>query len=142
MRWEGLGDAVFSLDESIATFKGEATGGGTDIAPAVRIAVESENLDRFEGLAIRAEGGGVPFDLCLHAEGGSSGGDYRARFDAPDGELRQIRIPFAAATVEAIDAPPLDPAQVTQIIFAIAPEHAGPFRLQVEWVRAYGYRGR
>lgn len=138
-RWDSVGGA-FSLNESIATFEGEMPAGGAATVPRVRLALEPSDLSRFEGLAIRAEGQGGPFELWLGTEGDAGHGGYRARFNAPDGDLGQVRIPFAS--VEATDAPPLDPARIVEIGFAVSPEHAGPFRLSVEWVRAYGVPGR
>lgn len=138
----GLSRARFSVDESTATFEGDVSlenGGGF---ASVRTRLEPVDLSRWDGIALRVEGGGKTFHLRLRTDDESDGIAYRASFVAPAGEARQVRVPFSAFEPTwrgrvPEGAPPLDPSRIEQIGFLISDEQAGPFRLQVEWIRAY-----
>lgn len=151
--WQVLDDGVMggmsrsriSFDGSEALFEGEVSLENQGGFASVRTDLGLTDLGAFDGLAIRAEGQGLRFQLRLRIDADEDGVSYAAGFDAPDGEPKQVRIPFSSFRPTrrgeiVADAPPLDPALVHQLGFLIADGHQGPFRLRVEWVRAYRRR--
>jgi monofunctional biosynthetic peptidoglycan transglycosylase len=67
---------------------------------------------------------------------------YRAEFATQADTWTTVSIPFTA--FEPIfhgrrvpGAPELQPGRIVQIGFLIADHQAGPFRLAIDWVRAY-----
>jgi monofunctional biosynthetic peptidoglycan transglycosylase len=152
-RWQIVNDGVMgglsrsriTRDDSGATFEGEvslANGGGF---ASVRTSLETTDLSGWDGIAVRVEGGGLTFQLRLHA-GEAEGISYRARFTAPPDRVRTVRVPFSAfeATWRGRPLPhaePLDLSRISRIGFLVADGHSGPFRLRIESIRAYRETG-
>jgi monofunctional biosynthetic peptidoglycan transglycosylase len=149
-RWQVVNDGVMgglsrseiSFDESGATFEGDVSLRNDGGFASVRTLLPETDLSRWDGIALRVEGGGRTFQLRILTDDAGDGVAYRARFETPVEGARQVRIPFR--TLEPTwrgrvvpDHGPLDPAQIRQIGFLIADGQAGPFRLRVEWIRAY-----
>jgi monofunctional biosynthetic peptidoglycan transglycosylase len=65
---------------------------------------------------------------------------YQALFASKKDEWEEHRLPFKqfAATFRGrllSEEPPLDPSKVTSVGFLISDQHAGPFRLEVAWIK-------
>jgi hypothetical protein len=68
---------------------------------------------------------------------------YQAAFGTAEQGWEVVKLPFASFVPSyrgrrVEEAPPLDPSQVRQLGFMIADRQEGEFRLEIEWVRAYG----
>jgi hypothetical protein len=94
------------------------------------------------GLMIRVKGDGKDYRLRLRTDDAYEGTAYQAHFSTEQDVWTTARLAFEAfipvfrgRVVE--DAPPLDLSAIQSIGFMIADKQAGPFRLEVEWVKAY-----
>ena len=138
----GLSNSRISFEGSVATFEGEVSlenGGGF---ASVQAPLGLTDLTEWDGIALRVTGDGATYQLRLRTDGGSDGIAYRARFEAPEGELRTVRLPFSAFEPTwrgrvVANAEPLNPARIEQVGLLIADGHRGPFRLRFDSICAY-----
>jgi hypothetical protein len=138
----GLSRSHISLDEGTATFEGTVSLENNGGFASVRTHLGPTDLGDWDGIALRLEGCGRTFQLRLRTDNAWDGVAYRARFVAPDGEPRIVRVPFSAfqptrrgRVLEGVA--PLDSSRIEQIGFLIGDGQPGEFRLRLEWIRAY-----
>ncbi len=104
------------------------------------------DLSAYEGVVLRVRGDGRRYQLRFRTEAAFDGVAYQAEFDTQPGEWLEIRLPFEGfrATFRGYvprSAGPLDAARIRQVGILIGDKKEGPFRLEIDWLRAYG-RGR
>ncbi len=135
----GVSQSTFRATDAGATFAGTVSleqGGGF---ASVRAPESSYDLSAYEGLRLRLRGDGKRYWLTAYtAPGGAV--SYRTSLHPPE-EWTTLSVPFDALKpyrrgTPAPDAPPFAPAQVRTLGFLIADEQAGPFQLDVGWIRA------
>jgi monofunctional biosynthetic peptidoglycan transglycosylase len=109
---------------------------------SIRTALGRLDLSAYAGLEIRVRGDGRTYHLRLRTDDRFDGITYRAEFETRDGEWVTTRIPFnrfiptfRGRTLR--DVPPLDTARIHQVAFMIADKKPGPFRLEIDYVRAW-----
>jgi monofunctional biosynthetic peptidoglycan transglycosylase len=66
---------------------------------------------------------------------------YRASFKTTAGEWIEVLIPldkFVATSFGRIvsNAAPMNPGEITSVGFLLSDKKAGPFKLEVEWIKA------
>jgi monofunctional biosynthetic peptidoglycan transglycosylase len=109
---------------------------------SVRTKLPSQDLSAFEGVEIRVKGNGRTYQLRFRNDAQFDGAAYASEFPTTTGEWTTLRIPFAdfKPTFRGRllkDYPPLDQSALRQLTFMIADKKAGPFRLEIDWVRTY-----
>ena len=109
---------------------------------SVRASFPVLDLSGFQGVRVRVRGDGRRYQLRFRTSGSFDGVAYRAEFDTPADEWREIDLPFSAfqATFRGFvprGAGALDTSAIRQMGFLIGDKREGPFRLEVAWVRAY-----
>lgn len=132
LQWTEEGTAVFRGTVSLAQ------GGGF---ASVRAPVDQHDLSAFDALALRLRGDGQRYKLSLYNDPPPRSIAYRASFSTEDATWQTIQIPFADLAPSfrgrpVPDAPPFGPSRVQALSLLIADEQAGPFRLEVAWIRA------
>jgi monofunctional biosynthetic peptidoglycan transglycosylase len=137
----GVSESTFEPVEAGAAFSGTVSlerGGGF---ASVRAPESTYDLSGADGLRYRLRGDGRRYWCTVYTTPGGSV-SYRApiepperwtTLDVPFGDL----VPYRRGTRQP-DAPAFAPAQVRTIGFLIADEQAGPFRLEVAWIRPMG----
>lgn len=100
------------------------------------------DLDKFAGIALRIRGDGRRYAFNVHTNQTRYGGSYRGDLPTRKGEWVTVHVPFASlrATFHGRalrDAPPLNRAQVKSVGVTLADKREGPFKLQVDWIKAY-----
>jgi NADH dehydrogenase [ubiquinone] 1 alpha subcomplex assembly factor 1 len=140
----GLSTGALRLSEDdTGIFEGSVSfdnGGGF---ASVRASLGRLDLSAYEGVEIRVRGDGHRYRLRLHTHSGMDGIAYQADFHSGVGQWHEVTLPFAAFVPTfrgrtPADAAALDPATIEQIGLMIADRQAGPFRLEIGWIRAYG----
>jgi monofunctional biosynthetic peptidoglycan transglycosylase len=149
-RWPATNDGVMgglSLGQSEITPEGtlrffgnvslENNGGFSSI----RSLEEERDLSAYDGILIRVRGDGNRYALNLRTDVRIRAGSYRVKFDTEADKWLEVFLPFAdfRATsfgVELTDAPPLDPRKIRSFGFLISDKQAGPFNLEVDWIKA------
>ena len=136
----GNSTGEFTVEDGTLTFTGTVVtegGGFTSVLKDRRV-----DLSEYDGLDLRVRGGGRTFEVEVDDGTRSRGRQVsrRAPFETGD-EWRTVRVPWSAFETsvfgEPIDAEPLDPADVQAFGLYIIDGNDGPFRLEVDWVRAY-----
>lgn len=135
----GVSESTFEATEAGAAFTGTVSlehGGGF---ASVRAPESVHDLSAHNGLRLRLRGDGKHYWLTTYTVPGGSI-SYRTPLQPPT-HWTTVDVPFATLTpyrrgTERPDAPPFDAAQVQTLGFLIADGQAGPFRLEVEWIRA------
>lgn len=136
----GRSKGFLEITNGVLHFHGELVtqgGGFTSVRTAKRA-----DLSRYEGLALRVRGNRRVFEVEINdgRRYGWRSVSRRARFEV-DETWREVRVPFSRlrATVfgRPVDVPPVDLEAIERIGFYILDGIDGPFRLEVDRVRAY-----
>ncbi len=146
--WQVVNDGVMggrskgylTIEDGTLRFSGTLVtqgGGFTSVRTARRI-----DLQDYDGLELRVRGGGRTFEVEV-GDGTRwrwRGVSRRASFTTTE-DWRWVRVPFFAlrASVfgQSVQAPPIDLANVQRIGLYILDGQDGPFRLEVDAIRAY-----
>ena len=100
------------------------------------------DLTGYDGLELRVRGGGRTFEVEVDDDTRSRGRTVsrRAPFET-QAEWTVVRIPFSALRTsvfgQPVNAPPVDLSNVKRIGLYILDGKDGPFRLEVDAIRAY-----
>ncbi len=100
------------------------------------------DLSGYDGIELRVRGGGRTFELDVSDGTESRGREVTRRGSFPTSDSWEtVRVPFDALEETAhgrpVSADPLDLSAVKSIGIYIIDGIDGPFRLEVDWVRAY-----
>jgi monofunctional biosynthetic peptidoglycan transglycosylase len=150
--WGSIDDGVMGgLSNSRLERTAEGTGvfaGRVSLAnnggfASVRAALGPTDLSAFRGVRIRFRGDGKRYRLRLHSSSGFDGIAYQASFDSAPDKWQEVSIPFSdfRPTFRGRlldDVEPLDTGSIYQVGLMIADRQEGPFRLEVDWIGAYG----
>ena len=134
----GVSESTFEATADGAAFTGVVSlkhGGGFC---SVRAPESSYDWSSADGLRLRLRGDGTRYWLTVYTDPGGPI-SYRAPLQPPE-QWTEIDVPFADLTpyrrgATVPDAPPFDASAVRTLGFLIADEQAGPFHLEVAWVR-------
>lgn len=127
--------------ESTAVFWGilslENNGGFS----SVRTVPQKFQLGAFTGVQIRVRGDGRTYKFRIRTDANLDGVAWQADFATTRDEWLEVDLPFTAFAASfrgrpVPDAPALDPDAIQQLGFMIADKTAGPFRLEVGWIKA------
>jgi NADH dehydrogenase [ubiquinone] 1 alpha subcomplex assembly factor 1 len=147
-RWRVESDRVMGgrstgsaeVAEGALAFAGEVVteGGGFS---SVRAGLQT-GLTGYDGIELRVRGGGRTFELDVSDGTKSRGREVTRRGSFPtSGSWETVRVPFDAleesAHGEPVSAGPIDLSAVESIGIYIIDGKDGPFRLEVDWIRAY-----
>jgi monofunctional biosynthetic peptidoglycan transglycosylase len=110
---------------------------------SIRTRGPSLNLSEFESLIVRVRGDGRRYSFSVRTDLPVPAGAYYFDFDTREGEWQEIRMPFESFQVRSFGrtlpvAPRLNRSQVRSLGFIISDKKEGPFRLDVEWIKAVG----
>jgi monofunctional biosynthetic peptidoglycan transglycosylase len=150
-RWEIINDVVMGGVSSsrislsgnkLALFYGEVSLENYGGFASLRTHLREFNLKGYMGLIVRIKGDGKSYRLRLRTDDSYEGIAYQSPFSTEQDKWMIVRLPFNAFTPVfrgrvIKDAPPLDISAVRRIGFMIADKQAGPFHLEIEWVKAY-----
>ncbi|WP_245850220.1 CIA30 family protein [Longimonas halophila] len=136
----GRSQGVVEVDGGTLVFTGEVVteGGGFSSVRAER----EVDLSDYDGIELRVRGGGRTFELDVDDGTRSRGREVNRRGPVPtSGSWATVRVPFdsleTSAHGEPVRVDPLDRSAVTSIGVYIIDGQDGPFRLEVDWIRAY-----
>jgi hypothetical protein len=125
--------AIFTGDVSLENYGGFAS---------IRTYPRDYQLQSYDGLLIRVKGDGKRYRLRLRTDDEFDGVAYQAIFLTKPEEWVTVKLPFSDSIPVyrgrvVSDAPSLYPAQIKRLGFMIADKQSGPFRLEIDWVKAY-----
>lgn len=137
VRTTGRGTVIFEGHVS------QQNGGGF---ASVRAHVGPLDLSGYAGLELGVVGDGKRYRLRLGSDSPADGVVHQAGFQTRAGDRETIRLPFPAFDPvfrgrEVPGYPPLDTRNIRRIGLMIVEEREIDFRLELEWIRAYGHPG-
>ena len=139
----GLSQSNLTLtQEGTAVFAGTLSLENNGGFASVRTYPYDFELDEYVGLTFRVRGDGRGYKLRLRGDDRLDGPAYEADFETAADTWGTVQIPFAnmGPTFRGRrlrNMPALEGAAVRQIGFMIADKQAGPFRLEIDWIKAY-----
>jgi monofunctional biosynthetic peptidoglycan transglycosylase len=143
----GVSASSFSLTNGVALFQGSLSLDNNGGFASVRSLPASHPSAGCDALLIRVRGDGRRYKFTVRTDPGFDSAIYQCAFTTKQGEWREHRLPvreFVPTFRGRVLAgePPLDPAKVTSVGFLISDRQAGPFRLEVAWIKASAPAGR
>lgn len=136
----GRSEGFVEVADGTLVFTGEVVtegGGFTSVRAASRA-----DLSGYDGIELRVRGGGRTFELDVDDGTRSRGREVSRRGPVPTRDAwTTVRVPFDSledtAYGEPVRVDPLDRSAVQSIGIYIIDGQDGPFRLEVDWIRAY-----
>ena len=136
----GVSTSEFRVTNGAAVFQGEVSLANRGGFASVRSLPARHDLAGGEAFVIRVRGDGHRYKFTGRMDPSFDSAIYQASFPTEPGEWTERRLPlnqfvptFRGRVLP--DAPPLDPAKVTSLGFLISDQQAGPFRLEIEWIK-------
>jgi monofunctional biosynthetic peptidoglycan transglycosylase len=137
----GVSSGGMSAGDGYATFRGTVSFENNGGFSSVRSPAAVHDLSSFDGLVLRVRGDGKRYGFRLKTDASFDGVSYQVEIEPPAGEWTEISVPFTdfipvyrGRVVR--DHPPLDPSRIATFGLIIS-RQAGPFRIDIESVRAY-----
>ncbi len=148
--WSATNDGVMGgvseggseiTDEGVLRFSGNVSLENNGGFSSIRSAEVERDLSDYDGVLIRIRGDGKHYAMNIRTDVRFRAGSYRVKFDTKAGEWLEVFLRFSdfRATsfgVELPEAPPLDTRKIRSFGFLISDKQAGPFRLDVDWIKA------
>jgi len=108
---------------------------------SVRSRPKKLGLEKSDAVVARVRGDGREYTLNLYVPRPLTAFSYRASFKTTASEWIEIRIPldkFVATSFGRIvpNAGPWNPSEITSVGFLLSDKKAGPFKLEVDWIKA------
>jgi hypothetical protein len=136
----GRSQGFVEIADGTLVFTGEVVtrgGGFTSVRAARRV-----DLSGYDGIELRVRGGGRTFALDIDDGTRSRGRQVTRRGPVPTTDTWEtVRVPFASLQASAhgqrVRVAPLDRSAVQSIGVYIIDGQDGPFRLEIDWIRAY-----
>jgi uncharacterized surface protein with fasciclin (FAS1) repeats len=107
---------------------------------SIRTRPEDLGLDGYDTIALRVKGDGRTYYLDLRTSGLFAAASYRAALKTQKDTWQEVRIPlkdfeYAAFGRRIATADLLKASKVQSVGFTLADKQAGPFRLEVVWIK-------
>jgi NADH dehydrogenase [ubiquinone] 1 alpha subcomplex assembly factor 1 len=136
----GRSDGRFKMNEDktmefYGTLSLENNGGFA----SVRSRPTTPNLEKGDTIVARVRGDGREYSLNLYTPRRLRAFSYRAEFKTKKDEWIEVRIPLdkfqATSFGRIVRNQPLDPGEVSGLGILLGDKKAGPFKLEVEWIK-------
>jgi len=148
--WPSLDDVVMGgvsrsemvINDGIAVFRGVVSLDNNGGFASVRSRPARHDLSDLDGLIVRVRGDGKRYGFRVRTTSAFDGVSYQVALETPAGEWREVKLPFDRFEPvfrgrRVADAPALDPGSIQTFGLIIAGSQAGPFELELDWVRGY-----
>ena len=137
----GVSSSRFSVTNGVAVFRGELSLENYGGFASVRSLPARLDLADGDAFVIRVRGDGRRYRFTARTDRTFDSPIYQASFPTKPGEWTELRLPmknfvptFRGRVLSG--EPLLDPAKVTSVGFLISDKQAGPFQLEVAWIKA------
>ena len=143
----GVSTSSFRLTNGVAVFQGEVSLENNGGFASVRSLPASQNLPGCDAFVIRVRGDGHRYKLTARTDRSFDSAIYQSVFQTKKGEWEEHRLPmkdfvptFRGRVLSG--EPPLDPAKITSVGLLISDTQAGPFQLELAWIKVTNLSGR
>ena len=139
----GVSTSTFHVTNGVAIFRGEVSLENNGGFASVRTMPARFDLDDASEFLLRLRGDGRRYKFTARIDANFDGPLYQSAFTTTNGEWQEVRLPlkdFAPTFRGRVLAgePPLSASKLTSIGFLISDKQAGPFRLEIGWIKAIG----
>ena len=137
----GVSTSAFESSGGAAVFRGVVSVENNGGFASVRSSPARHKLGGCDRFVIRLRGDGHRYKFTVRTAAGFDTPLYQCAFPTKRGVWEELQlafndfVPTFRGQVLA-DVPPLNPAKVTSLGFLIADQQAGPFQLEIAWVKA------
>lgn len=137
------GEISFS-DSGILRFNGKLSLENNGGFSSLRTGNLELDLGGAKGLVARVKGDGRSYQMRLGTDARYLGMEvsFMAEFPTEVGEWTEVRVPFSefagSFRGRTLKDKVLDPSKIRRVGLLLGDKKAGPFELQVDWIRAYG----
>ena len=137
----GVSDGKFKItDKKTLEFYGTLSLENNGGFASVRSKAKKLGLVKGDVLVARVRGDGRDYSMNLYVPKPLTAFSYRATVKTKKDEWIEVRLPldkFEATSFGRVvkDAGPVDPAEVNALGFLLGDKKAGPFKLEVEWIK-------
>jgi len=139
----GISDSTLqSTKEGKALFSGIVSLENNGGFASLQSQPASYNLAGYQGIALRVKGDGKRYKFSLKTNEYPDSTRYEAVFNTDKGKWITVNIPFTTlvptfrGTILNNDLP-IDISKVKSFGLLISDKQEGPFRLEIEWIKAY-----
>jgi uncharacterized surface protein with fasciclin (FAS1) repeats len=138
----GVSDGSFRItDDKTLEFSGNLSLENRGGFASIRTRPTELKLEGYDTIAIRLKGDGRTYYFNLRTSSRNAAGSYRAPFNTQKETWQEVRIPlkdfnYTAYGRRVAGAEPLRANKVQSMGFTLSDKKAGPFRLEVSWIRA------
>ena len=147
----GLSRSTMVIKPGVAVFEGFVSLENNGGFASLRSGPAEHDLSSFVGIVLRVRGDGKVYGVRLRTDGRFDGVSYQAKIATEAGCWTEMELPFAGPpeagkrnTFRPVfrgrvvkGYPPLDPAAITSFGLIISDRQEGPFRLEIDWIKAY-----
>ena len=141
----GLSRSTMNLAAGVAMFEGVVSlenGGGF---ASLRSRLAEHDLRGHDGVVLRIKGDGKTYGIRLRTDAAFEGVSYQTKVATEAGRWAEARVPFTAFKPvfrgrQVRGYPALDPGAIRTFGLIIADRQEGPFRLEIDWIKAYRAR--
>ena len=136
----GISDGRFKItDNKTMEFYGTLSLENNGGFASVRSRPMKVNLKAGDSVAARVRGDGREYSLNLYVPRDSGRYSYRQTFKTKKGEWIEVSLPvdkfFATWRGRVFPDQKLDPSKVNSVGFLLGDKKAGPFKLEVDWIK-------
>ena len=137
----GISRSSFRLTNGVAVFQGEVSLENNGGFASVRSLPARHDLAGCDAFLIRVCGDGRSYKFTARTTRSFDSTIYQIAFKTKEGKWEELSLRLAQFVPTfrgrvLSGEPPLDPAKVTSVGFLISDKQAGPFQLEVAWIKA------
>ena len=147
--WQAINDGVMGgvsegkfkiTDKKTLEFFGTLSLENNGGFASVRTKAKKLGLEKGDVLLVRVRGDGREYSMSLHVPRPLVAFSYRATVQTKKDEWIEVKVPldkFVATSFGRVvkDAGPVDPGEVNGLGFLLSDKKAGPFKMEVEWIK-------
>jgi hypothetical protein len=137
----GASASKFRATNRVAVFSGEVSLQNNGGFASVRSLPARHDLAGCDAFLIRVRGDGHRYKFTARTDRSNDSAIYQIVFTTKKGEWEEHRLPmkdfvptFRGRVLSG--EPPLDPAKIASVGFLISDKQAGPFQLEIAWIKA------
>lgn len=137
----GVSASRFEVEDGVAVFSGEVSLANNGGFASVRSLPARHELAGCQAFLLRARGDGRRYKFTARMGASLDTALHQVAFATEAGEWQDHWLPVGSFVPtfrgrRLHGEPPLDPGRVVSVGFLISDRQAGPFRLEVAWIRA------
>lgn len=137
----GVSDGRFRVsDQGIMEFFGTLSLENRGGFASVRSKAKTLGLNEGDVIVARLRGDGREYHFNLRVPTRRIAFSYRASFETKAGEWQEVKVPLKDFQATSFGRPvrnaePVDAGKVNSIGFLLADKKAGPFKLEIDWIK-------